>query len=233
MSLLEARGFVAGYGAIVVVRDVDLHVQPGEVVVMLGPNGAGKTTTLLSLAGVLPVLGGTVVFDGAPTTAPLHRRARRGLGVVTEERCIFKQLTVAESLWLANGDTAFALRMFPELEPRMGVKAGLLSGGEQQMLALAGALCRRPKLLLADELSLGLAPQVIDRLLEAVRAAADEGVGVLLVEQHVRKALKYADRAYVMNRGRIAFEGAAGELKEELLSQIESSYLAIQGSEPR
>src|SRR5271170_1170371 len=109
MALLEGRGFVGGYGAIVVVRDVDLQVQPGEVVVLLGPNGAGKTTTLLSLAGVLPVLGGTVIFDGAPTTAPLHRRARRGLGVVTEERCIFKQLTVAESLRVANGDTAFAL----------------------------------------------------------------------------------------------------------------------------
>ena len=109
MSLLEARGFVGGYGSIIVVRDVDLRVQPGEVVVLLGPNGAGKTTTLLSLAGVLPVLGGTVVFDSTPTTAPLYRRARRGLGVVTEERCIFKQLTVAESLRVAHGDTAFAV----------------------------------------------------------------------------------------------------------------------------
>ncbi len=232
MSLLETRGFVGGYGAVVVVRNVDLHVQPGEVVLVLGPNGAGKTTTLLSLAGVLPVLGGTVVFDGALTTAPLHRRARRGLGIVTEERCIFKQLTVAESLRVARGDPAFALRMFPELEPRLKVKVGLLSGGEQQMLALAGALCRRPKLLMADELSLGLAPLVTDRLLQAVRAAADEGVGVLLVEQHVRKALEYADRAYVMNRGRIAFEGAASELKEGALSDIESSYLAAKGSEP-
>jgi ABC-type branched-subunit amino acid transport system ATPase component len=233
MSLLEAQGFVGGYGAIVVVRDVDLHVRPGEVVALLGPNGAGKTTTLLSLAGALPVLGGTVRFDGQPTTMPLHRRARAGLGVVTEQRGIFRQLTVAENLRVAAGDTALALRMFPELEPRLGVRAGLLSGGEQQMLALGSALGRRPRLLMADELSLGLAPMVTDRLLRAVREAADSGIGVLLVEQHVRKALACADRAYVMNRGRIAFAGAAGELTRRQLTEIEASYLALPEGEPR
>lgn len=231
MALLEAISFAGGYGSIVVVRDVDLQVRPGEVVALLGPNGAGKTTTLLSLAGALPVLGGRVVFDGVAVNLPLHRRARLGLGVVTEERCVFRQRTVAENLKIAGGDVALALAIFPELQPRLRVKAGLLSGGEQQMLALGGALSRRPKLLLADELSLGLAPLVTDRLLRAVREAADGGVGVLLVEQHVRKALRYSDRAYVMNRGRIVFEGPASGLTSRQLAEIEASYLAISEGE--
>ncbi|HEY1280820.1 MAG TPA: ATP-binding cassette domain-containing protein, partial [Acidimicrobiales bacterium] len=206
-TLLEARGVVGGYGSVVVVHGVDLEVRPGEVVALFGPNGAGKTTTLLSLCGAIPTLDGEVVFDGAPCHAPLHRRSRIGLGLVTEERCIFRQLTTAENLRVCNGDVELALALFPLLRTRMRVRAGLLSGGEQQMLALARALCRRPKLLMADELSLGLAPIVVENLLQAVRTASDSGIGVLLVEQHVRKALRYADRAYVMNRGHIMFHG--------------------------
>jgi branched-chain amino acid transport system ATP-binding protein len=223
--VLEARGLTAGYGAQPVVHDLDIVVNPGEVVAVFGPNGAGKTTTLLTLSGELPVMSGEVLMDGKRPPAALHRRARAGLGFVTEERSIFRGLTTADNLRAGDVSTADAVALFPELEPRLRVRAGLLSGGEQQMLTLARAHCRRPRLLLADELSLGLAPLVVQRLLEAVRAAADErGTGVLLVEQHVRKALVYADRGYVIKRGRIVLEGVASELLAQL-SEIEDSYL--------
>jgi branched-chain amino acid transport system ATP-binding protein len=136
------------------------------------------------------------------------------LSFVTEERSVTMGLTTDENLRIAGGDRDHAIGLFPELEARLHLRAGLLSGGEQQMLALARALSRRPKLLLADELSLGLGPLVVERLLHAVRAAADSGVAVLLVEQHVRKALSYADRGYVMQRGRIVTAGAAAELAD-------------------
>ena len=214
----------AGYGALPVVRSLDLHVEPGEVVALLGPNGAGKTTTMLALAGDLPLQAGHVSLAGQRTRAALHRRVRRGLGFVSEERSVFMSMTVAENLRLGRCGVAAALRLFPELEPRLGVRAGLLSGGEQQMLALARALARAPKLLLADELSLGLAPLAVARLHDAVREAATErGVGVLLVEQHVRKVLRIANRVYVMRRGRVVLEGNAAELRDSDL--IEQSYL--------
>lgn len=142
-----------------------------------------------------------------------------------EERAVFKKLSALDNLRVGDVEAEAALRLFPELEKRLGVRGGLLSGGEQQMLTLARALGRKPTLLLADELSLGLAPMVVRRLLEAVRAAADErGTGVLLVEQHVRKALQYADRAYVMRRGRIELSGDARDLRGRL-AEIEESYL--------
>jgi branched-chain amino acid transport system ATP-binding protein len=223
--VLEAVGLTIGYSAQAVVRDVDLTVHPGEVVALLGPNGAGKTTTLLALAGELPPLAGEVRIDGAVTSAPLHRRAQRGLSFVPEERSVFKGMSAIDNLRVGDVDTDMALQLFPELEKRLTVRGGLLSGGEQQMLTLARALSRKPRLLLADELSLGLAPLVVRRLLEAVRAAADErGTGVLLVEQHVRKALKYADRVYVMKRGQIELEGPAAEMRGRL-EEIEDSYL--------
>ena len=223
--VLEARGLTAGYGAQPVVHDVDLVVHPGEVVALLGRNGAGKTTTLLALSGELPLLAGTVFLDGRPTKAPLHRRARRGLAFVTEERSVFKELSASDNLRVGDCDPQAALELFPELERRLTVRGGLLSGGEQQMLTLARALGRRPRLLLADELSLGLAPLVVHRLLNAVRTAAlERGTGVLLVEQHVRKALRFVDRGYVMQRGRIQLAGTAEELRGRL-SEIEESYL--------
>lgn len=222
---LEARGLTVGYGSRPVVHGVDLVVHSGEVVALLGPNGAGKTTTLLALAGELPLQGGEVRLNGAPTKAPLHRRARHGLAFVMEERAVFKRLSALENLRVGGVDPQVALRLFPELEKRLSLRGGLLSGGEQQMLTLARALSRNPKLLLADELSLGLAPLVVRRLLEAVRTAADEqGTGVLLVEQHVRKALQYADRVYVMRRGRIELSGTAAEMRGRL-AEIEDSYL--------
>jgi branched-chain amino acid transport system ATP-binding protein len=225
VAVLEAVGVAAGYGPRAVIHDVDLAVHPGEVVGLLGANGAGKTTTLLTLAGELPALAGQVLMDGAVTTAPLYRRARRGLTFVTEEKSVFMGLTARDNLRVAEADVDAALQLFPELEKRLGVRAGLLSGGEQQMLTLARALSRKPRVLLADELSMGLAPLVVKRLLDAVvRAATQMGTAVLLVEQHVRKALEHCDRAYVMHRGRIALSGSRGELLAQL-TDIENHYL--------
>ena len=224
--LIEARGLSAGYGKMAVVRGIDLRVDPGEVVALLGPNGAGKTTTLLTLAGELSPLEGEVRLLGAATRAPMHARCKAGLGYVTEERSVIMEMSVADNLKLARVAPAVAFEHFPSLEPIMGRRAGLCSGGEQQMLSLARSLGRRPKVLLADELSLGLAPIIVANLLTAVRAAADErGVGVLLVEQHVRQALKVAHRVYVMERGRIALSGPTAEVAGQL-DRIESAYLA-------
>jgi len=223
--LIAARGLTCGYGAVSVVQGLELHVLPGEVVVLLGPNGVGKTTTLLTLVGELPPLAGNVDWMGSPTRRPLDWRARSGLGFVPEEKSVLMNLTTLENLRVASSDVELALHLFPELGALLSVKGGLLSGGEQQMLTLARTLARRPKLLVADELSLGLAPLVVTRLFEAVRAAAAEGVGVLLVEQHVRKVLPYADRAYVMTRGRIALSGTAEAIGGQL-DDVEASYLA-------
>jgi branched-chain amino acid transport system ATP-binding protein len=223
---LEARGIAAGYGPQPVIHDVDIDVRPGEVVALLGANGAGKTTTLLTLAGELPPMRGEVALHGTVTKAPLYKRARNGLTFVTEEKSVFMGLSARDNLRVAGVDLDEALRLFPELERRLPVRGGLLSGGEQQMLTLARALAREPRVLLADELSMGLAPLVVRRLLEAVRSAADQrGAAVLLVEQHVRKALRYADRAYVMRRGRIELSGTAAELNARI-DEIEDQYLS-------
>lgn len=225
-TLVEARGLSAGYGKMAVVRELDLRVAAGEVVALVGANGAGKTTTLLTLGGELTPLAGEVRFLGAATTSPMHVRCRNGLGFVTEERSVIMNMSVADNLRLARVAPEVACGYFPALEPIMGRSAGLCSGGEQQMLSLARALGRNPKVLLADELSLGLAPIVVANLLETIRRAADErGVGVLLVEQQVRKALEIADRAYLMERGRIVFGGTAEELAGQV-DRIEAAYLS-------
>jgi branched-chain amino acid transport system ATP-binding protein len=230
--LLECRALTAGYGAIAVVRDVDLRVEPGEVVALIGPNGAGKTTTLLTLAGELPAISGEVVFRGAATKAPLFRRARQGMGFVTEERSVFMALTAEENLRVADVSRADAVDVFPELDALMGRTAGLLSGGEQQMLTLARAVARGPQLLLVDELSLGLAPVVVKRLLQTVRRVASErSTGILLVEQHVRQALNIADRVYVMQRGRIVMSGTGTEVHGRI-DEIEATYLSGTRDEP-
>ncbi len=223
--LIEARALTAGYGNVAVVRDLDLVVRPGEVVALLGANGAGKTTTVLTLAGELPALGGEVWWQGEPTRAPLYRRAQAGLGLVTEDRAVLMELTVAENLQVSRCEIDKVLDLFPELTQHLNRRVGLLSGGQQQMLALGRALGRGACLVLADELSMGLAPIIVDRLLAELRRAADRGAGVLLVEQHVHKAMELADRAYVMVRGQIAREGSAVELREDVDALV-SSYLS-------
>ena len=206
-TLLEARGLRAGYAGVPVVHGLDLTVRAGEVVALLGLNGAGKTTAMLALAGVLPRMAGAVTVLGSTSDRP-HHLARLGLACVRQGQAPFAGLTVAEHLRLARGDGS----VLPALEPLLGRQATVLSGGEQRMLALAMALAVKPKLLMVDELSLGLAPQVVERLLQTVRTFADEGAGVLLVEQHVPMALGVADRGYVMERGRVTAEGPASRI---------------------
>jgi branched-chain amino acid transport system ATP-binding protein len=224
--LLSVEGMTTGYGSQPVIHSLDLEVDAGEIVALLGANGAGKTTTLLALSGELPLMDGQVLMDGVRETRPLHRRARQGLAYVTEERSVFRSLSLMDNLRCGGVRPDDVLALFPELERRMRVKGGLLSGGEQQMLTLGRALARKPRLLLADELSLGLAPLVVQRLLTAVRAAADrDGCGVLLVEQHVRKALEYADRVYVLARGRLQLAVPVAEARARI-SDIEQTYLS-------
>lgn len=222
-TVLKADRLCVGYDGHPVVHDLDLEIAEGEVAGLLGPNGAGKTTTILSLAGDLAPISGQLTVDGQPTRVPLHRRARSGTALVTEERSVFMRLSVADNLRVGRCDKKAALSIFPELEPLMRRTAGTLSGGEQQILTLARALARRPRLLLADELSLGLAPLVVARLLSAVRTAATEyGVAAIIVEQHAGKLLRIADRAYVMRRGRIVLTGSA----KQVASQIDDMQLS-------
>lgn len=247
-TVLELQGLAAGYGGVAVVHDLDLTVAAGEVVALLGANGAGKTTTLLTVSGLLTPLAGTVtVLDVSSGVAgrPFGRRrpgaapwslARRGLAHVPEDRSLFFDLTAAENLRLGRRrrgpglDLEQVLDWFPALVPVLDRRAGLLSGGEQQMLALARAVVARPRLLLVDELSLGLAPRIVESLLPVVRTIADEtGAGVLLVEQHVDLALAAADRAVLLSGGRTAWAGPADVLAADR-DLLERGYL---GTAPR
>ncbi len=222
---LEAVDLTAGYlVGQPVIEGINLQVRPGRVTVLLGANGAGKSTTMHTLAGLIPPTAGEVRFDGTTTKRPLHFRARRGLSYVTEQRSVLMGLTTRENIRVGGVSEADVLGLFPELEKRINVRGGLLSGGEQQMLTLGRALARRPRVLLADELSLGLASKVVTRLLQAVKDAAQQGTAVLLVEQHVRKVLAYADYVYVLQRGRVVLEGSGEEMFDRL-DEIEAYYM--------
>ncbi|GGL15628.1 ABC transporter ATP-binding protein [Streptomyces flaveus] len=228
--VLEVRGLTAGYDGAPVIRDVALTVAAGQVVALLGANGAGKTTTLKAISALLRPMAGTVTFAGSPLDRiPAATRARLGVAHVPEGRGIFSGLTVAEHLRLGHRgerlDEAAAYRYFPVLSRLKDRRAGLLSGGEQQMLAMGRALTRRPKLLLLDELSLGLAPIIVEELLPVVRRYADDsGCGVLLVEQHVGLALEVADHGYVLSHGEITTHAAARELDADQ-ARIVAGYL--------
>jgi branched-chain amino acid transport system ATP-binding protein len=229
--VLELESFSTGYGRRAVVRDVSLKVHSGEVVALLGANGAGKTTTLLGISGLLPTFEGTVKVGGEVTSRSRHphRLVRRGLAHIPQDRALFPKLTVDQHLKLAYGYTpAGAQKMydlFPQLVKLSQRRAGLLSGGEQQMVAMARGLIASPSVLIVDEMSQGLAPMVVEQLLLTVRRLATEnGVGVLLVEQHVDKALALADRALVLTHGRVTLSGTAAELRSNQ-HRLEVSYL--------
>jgi branched-chain amino acid transport system ATP-binding protein len=232
--MLEVRDLSVSYGDLRVLWGVSLRVGAGELVALIGPNGAGKTTALKAIAGLLPVDGGQVTLDGASLLGePPYTRIRRGLSLVPEGRGLFPAMTVRENLELGgfavpppDGLRAAIDRvstLFPILAARRGQLAGTLSGGEQQMLAIAMALLSRPRLLVLDEPSLGLAPVVVDQLYQAVAGLRRDGLTILLVEQQVFLALELADRAYVLETGRIRQEGPGRALLAD--AHVQEAYL--------
>jgi branched-chain amino acid transport system ATP-binding protein len=234
VSGLVLDSLIVHRGGHPVVHGVSLEIPPGQVTALLGPNGAGKSSLVLAVGGVLRPAGGTVTLDGRALAGERPERIRRaGIAVVPEGHRVLSELTVEDNLRVATfalppdaarEGRAYARGLFPELEKRLDIPARSLSGGEQQMLVLAQALVSRPKFVLIDELSLGLAPLIVKRLVPTVRTVAESGVGVLLIEQFAAVALGLASHAYVMDRGRLRFSGSASELRSapELLH---SAYL--------
>jgi branched-chain amino acid transport system ATP-binding protein len=232
--MLEIDDLYVAYGRITAVKGISLHVAPGEIVALIGANGAGKTTTLRAISGLLRPSQGQIRFaDERIDRLPEHQIVRLGLAHCPEGRHIFASLSVAENLRMGAiqrrdraevaRDYAAALDMFPALKPRQSQLGATLSGGEQQMLAIARALMSRPRLLLLDEPSLGLAPLVVTRIFETIAHLRAQGVTVLLVEQNARKALEIADRAYVLETGQVAMQGSAAELRGS--ERVRQAYL--------
>jgi branched-chain amino acid transport system ATP-binding protein len=234
-ALLDVRGLTAGFGAGPVLFGVDLDLRPGELVALIGANGAGKSTLLGVLSGLLPANGGHVVFDGREiTNARPERIVAAGLAHVPQGRRLFAPLSVERNLRLGaylrhdrevEADLERVLEYFPALKDKLARAAGTLSGGEQQMVAIGRGLMARPKLLMVDEPSLGLAPKVVDRVIEVARAINRDGTAILLVEQDVLIALEAADRGYVLENGRIALSGAASELERN--PDVRRAYLGV------
>jgi len=225
MSALRVTDLAISRSGLPVVRGVGLVVEPGSISVLLGANGAGKTTLLEGLSGIMPLDGGAIELHGeAIQSLRPDARARKGLSHVEQGRTVFRMLTADENLRAASRgsgvDEAYAL--FPELEKRKDVRAGLLSGGEQQMLVIARALLARPKTIMIDEMSAGLAPVIVARLMTAVRRLAEQGLAVLLVEQFAALALSIGDRAYVLRRGKVVYDGPCPALakSQDLLHRL-------------
>jgi branched-chain amino acid transport system ATP-binding protein len=238
MSLLEVTDLSVAYGSIQALRGVSLRVEPGEIVTLIGGNGAGKSTTLRTISGLLSPKKGTITFEGQPIHGqPPHVITRRGLVHVPEGRGIFANLTVAENLQLGAysrhdraaiaADRERALSLFPRVRERLTQIAGTLSGGEQQMVAIARALLARPRLLMLDEPSLGLAPQIVQTIFQVIRTINAEGTTILLVEQNASMALQVAHRAYVLEVGAIQMEGPAQELAAS--DEVRKAYLGGHG----
>ena len=221
--LLQLKNLQISYGGIQAVKGIDLELWAGELVCLIGANGAGKTTTLNAIAGVQPIAGGDIIYAGDTINVlPAHKRLRRGVALVPEGRGIFTRLTVEENLRMGaysrndkagiEADLERVYALLPRIKERLPQVAGTLSGGEQQMLAIGRALLSRPKLLLLDEPSMGLAPLVVEKIFEVVQSVAKEGVTILLVEQNANLALEFAQRGYVMESGRITLTGSGDEL---------------------
>ncbi|MCW5661156.1 MAG: ABC transporter ATP-binding protein [Burkholderiaceae bacterium] len=232
--MLEVENLQVAYGAAPALWDVSLTLRAGELLSVVGPNGAGKTTLVNTLAGILRARGGRIVFDGRDITAwPAHRFCEAGIAVVPEGRRLFVGMTVRENLELGSllpaakarrsASLEAVLALFPALKAKLDAAAGELSGGQQQMVAIARALMARPRLLLLDEPSLGLSPLIVHEMFSAIRRVNAEGVSVLLVEQNVAMAMQLATRAYVLEEGRVVAEGTPHDLMQQ--PEIQRAYL--------
>ncbi|NMG75634.1 ABC transporter ATP-binding protein [Aromatoleum diolicum] len=232
--LLQLSGVQIAYGGIQAVKGIDLELYRGELVSLIGANGAGKTTTLNAIAGSLQLAHGEILYEGEKVkTLPAHKRLRRGIALVPEGRGIFTRLTVEENLRMGaysrndkaaiESDLERVYTMLPRIKERLAQVAGTLSGGEQQMVAIGRALLSRPKLLLLDEPSMGLAPLVVEKIFEVVQSVAKEGVTILLVEQNANLALEFSQRAYVMESGKITLSGTGADLLTN--PKVRAAYL--------
>ncbi len=235
MALLEVKNLEIHYGLIKAIKDVSFEVNEGEIVVLIGANGAGKTTTMHAVSGLIPKFSGKVFYDGKDITdVPSHKLAYMGMAQVPEGRRIFQELSVKDNLILgaysrkSKSEIADSFKevyaKFPILEERKNQVAGTLSGGEQQMLAMARALMSKPKIILMDEPSMGLSPLYVQRVFSFIKEIREQGTTILLVEQNAKQALSIADRAYVLETGNVTLSGKANELLEN--DAIKKAYLS-------